>query len=849
MDGAARKNLASLIERDGAGNAASKRNPNTPKTYASNSMSEAERRARMSVRPTSLDFKRELQSRSNLVMPAKPAFIHRESLEQSGNSRPATTLRRVGDSGDLRAANTSTPTNANAIPIGSRISPASRVRAPTINQQFSASTPQSAIVNKTDRPWNLGTPKCILKSASLPPSTPSTGQQGNVDQHPSSIPQKQPGVTPSSTKTADNDLNGSHKRVKESKSSEDEGGDIRTSKPSRKKAKHAVEPNDVGHHVDDHHLRVHAKIKPQISEKGTQEIDLYVIRNPVRPSSTHMNDRHTVEIIHVSKAVLSSTIFSAYANELQAMRSDKKLNTIMEYLLALRKEDEPMADEKDEDGLSTCGGSPAKYRYFPEFLEIGYHRDDTHVPVQACVRLYGNTLAPTVVLKVLKEHGKDSEMDFWGRSVKDTNNILFKPEFRGPTVLATRSRILSHCKILEIEPKCDETQTQTPSKKPSLPLNNGTPLPSEPEEIQSLPKPATQLSLPAIRKAENQLLSSQRDVSEVMAELQNEKLAAEARDSKIKQKMKAYEELEKRTKSREEDVEKQEIDLKAQDKTLKDLEENFNARKKAIGGQEAVSKSLIDLEKKTKDLLIKEKYLDEKEKDLKDWQDEKQKLDVDLRDRRAAVMQRERDCNSRETRLAERENSVTARERKATDLDMEMKERYTTLISNESKIKQRELEFLRKETDASQRPIAPPRPFSLIIPLSLNSPNTEGETKFTFEKNYKIVPPGHPNTGKYARRAPEKRVYIEGKLFVVNRFLQEFTGTTGPILDPKIAVDGTLISGVISYAGLQLLKYEKDGILKLVQKFGNRSLFRFEARFFVSWYVYKEVEDRVDYTI
>ncbi|KAL5317568.1 hypothetical protein ACEPPN_014664 [Leptodophora sp. 'Broadleaf-Isolate-01'] len=847
MDVAAKKNLAPMISRDGVSKVPLNPNPNPPKPYIPNSISDAERRATMSARPTSLDFEMELQSRANRVMPARPARpapSPREKLEQSGNSRAPTTLRRVGESGDLRGANTSTPTNANAVPIGPRSSAVSRTRASTVSQQGPPSTSQPAIVNKTDIPRSFGAPRPFQKLASPPPSTPTASQLGSRDQHPSSSHQKQQDVTPPSTKITNTKVNGSHKRDNGSMSSGDEGGDIRTSQPLRKRAKHAVDPNHIGHHVDDDHLRVYAKIKPQLSEKGTQQIDLYVIRKPDRLSSTHVDDRHTVEIIHVSKAVLSSTVFPAHANELQGMKSDKKLGIIKEYLLTLEKE-----VEQDEDDMSTYTGSPAKYRYVPECLEIGYHRDDTDVPAQACVRLYGNNLTPTVAFKVLKEHGKDSNMDFSIRSVKDTNKILFKPEFRGPSMQGTRMKILSHFTRQEVEIKREESQT--PSKKSSLSPYNETPSSSEDSEnggdtiiVRARPPTlatyapsgedglAVDNAIAALRNAENQLLSSHRNLSEGIAELAKEKSAVEARDSKIKRKVEAYEELEKRIRSREEAVKKLEI-LEAREKTLRDLEENINAREKGIGGQEAVTKSLIDLEKK--------------EKDLKDWQDEKRTLEINLRERRDAVKKREDECNSRAASLAERDNFLTARETKTAALDKEMRERYTALASNESKVKQREVEVLRKETAASQQPIAsPPPPFSLTIPLSLSA---KTETKFQFEKSYVKIPLGHPNAGMYARRAPEKLVVIEGKRFAVNRFLQEFTGPAGPILDPNIEVDGKQIPGIIAYAGLQLLKYEKDGMLKLVQKFGNKSLYFFEARFFVSWYVYKEVEDRVDYTI
>lgn len=110
-----------------------------------------------------------------------------------------------------------------------------------------------------------------------------------------------------------------------------------------------------------------------------------------------------------------------------------------------------------------------------------------------------------------------------------------------------------------------------------------------------------------------------------------------------------------------------------------------------------------------------------------------------------------------------------------------------------------------------------------------------------------LIPVGMPNAGMYIWNSYSWEQNMDGKRFRIDRYLSDCTGDR-LVTNPSIAVDGGKMDKTEQVFGVDLDYYQKDGKLKLVQQFSAKSWVYEKSRFFVSWYVYKEI-DQPDWAI
>lgn len=187
------------------------------------------------------------------------------------------------------------------------------------------------------------------------------------------------------------------------------------------------------------------------------------------------------------------------------------------------------------------------------------------------------------------------------------------------------------------------------------------------------------------------------------------------------------------------------------------------------------------------------------------------------------------------------------------------KETMKLLDEREQNLKQREEELNKREAAlTSVHPSTPIRvsvpsaasqgtpqllgQFRLVIPLPLLPKNC------SFEEQYRLIPAGMPNAGMYMRQSGSRELTLDGKLFRAERILKEYT-LNQIVTNPTIAVDGVKLDKITQHGGYEWENYVKDDKLKLVQRFSTKSCVFDRSRVFVSWYVYKQIEDVPDFTI
>ncbi|KAL2068806.1 hypothetical protein VTL71DRAFT_15144 [Oculimacula yallundae] len=835
---------------------------------------------------------------------------HRDLLEKARRDKDR--RRRGSEAGSSHRGGSSTFDNPNLIPTGPSRTSTSRARSSTYFRPYTASTSQS-----------LGWQNSIAVAKSEPAqyipslssSTPTGASRGEADEGPSTMMQIKASRTPSQTKSQEMEVNGSGKRGMESRTSSDAGSDVQ---PIRKKIRHAANlenDNHIGQYADNPSVNVYAKIKPQVSSLGAPPIDLYIIEKARLSASTQLvTAPHAVTIIPPSKVQLSSTIFVSYANALEKLSGDKKIGLIRQYLQSLEKENEPMADEEakpepepelepeldvasdlemdeaeeqkegkkddnddeDTDDASVWGATPVKIRYVPESLQVGWHRDDTLVPVKALARLFGSSIKPTVQFQIIEgKESEDSEMDFSRITVKP-EKVLFNPEFNGPTIAGSKAKILARFTKQVVAVERRHNESPTPSKGSRSAASNAasasrvadedysTVSPHPPTPAHSVPAqdlPTTiEAAIAALRNAENHLLASDHVLGEKKAELEKQKLEAKARDISIDRKVEAHLELERRLKLQQEAVQKRETDLRTWENSLKSLEKQTAAREKALSEQENAMKDSTDFKER-------EKKLREKEDELKAWEEQNRKHEESFRERRKVLKGLEAnsktttsDLEIREKSLAVKEKSWKAKEKSLTTKEAALISLENSLIpkvaaatTRETDVTERETRVAKKEAAVSrQQPTQlPALRFSLTIPKLFRAGNEVIPSLTKLKEHFYMLPQDDPNAGFYARREEHStQVHLQYKgcttYFTTHQYLKEVTNEMNPVLDPKIEISGSILPGTIPYGKLKLVVYEKDdGFSTLVQEFGNESLYRVDTHYFVSWYVYKQVNNKL----
>ena len=382
----------------------------------------------------------------------------------------------------------------------------------------------------------------------------------------------------------------------------------------------------------------------------------------------------------------------------------------------------------------------------------------------------------------------------------------------------------------------------------------------------------------------------------------NAKAKQELRD-RVSERESDVEQLESRVKARETAVENLELELKVREEAIGTLEtskeeSNVTKEKEEIKAEQAkLATFRSDLEKEKSSLgdmrsawkneqESSNKALEKREDALAKRKTSIEEMDQRLKKRKDDILKREEDFNVKQQTLnaldtlssltdaqvmefiqknpiAQRiiRNNISKRVTKETETfkTEHAKEIKELLEEREQRLKQREDEFAKKEAAlTSVHPNTPIRlaapatasqgtpqllgQFGLVIPLRLLAKNC------SFEEQYRLIPAGMPNAGMYMRQSGSRELTLDGKLFRAERFLKEYT-VNQIVTNPTIAVDGVKLDKITQHGGYEWENYVKDDKSKLVQKFSTKSCVFDRSRVFVSWHVYKQIEDVPDFTI
>ncbi|CZS89533.1 uncharacterized protein RAG0_00891 [Rhynchosporium agropyri] len=689
--------------------------------------------------------------------------------------------------------------------------------------------------------------------------------------------------------------------------SEDEGGAIRSIQQARKKRRRSgtqYESHVIGHHIDEPLISILAKWKV------SQTVMVYALKSPDLPASITDSTRwlqlvNNNSLVRVEKVVLSSIIFQVPDDELQQMSSDEKFTLIKDYVSGKQKEMVGCSDNEEEMDDREL----VKYTYTPKYLAVGVDRDDPLVPIQARVYIHFSNVSPSVMFKVLPEESKDSDYDFTVSAIRNPYTIRFKSEFQRDSLEETKEEIFKRFTRHVIDPgepleyhtsrlysltkfallEMEEIRILRRKDRYATPIVASDDDDDEPRDTiivrrrQANESPsktadtgiyAVETAISAMRVAEKELLKSHQDIVAQKAVLSMKQSATDTGDAAFKRKIVEHDTLKAKVKSREKNVTKREADLIVREDAMKESVICINAREEALGFLETANQrsfkkqqydrtqSIDEREKAVEKRLVavqeKEKLLEENDDAIAKRGDLVKQDQVANKPQSSEPMQILSSLTDGELYQLIRNN-----EKAKGVMTRAVKNKVVVQIDNLSKkipdikkfLDQQEEESKEERVDskdtaltaptvlatanAADTFLAPSSQFLQFVPQPLLLPHT------TFGNNYELIPEGEPNAGMY-KRTFTRDINHEGKRYRISRILLECT-SLAEVTNPVFAIDGEKLGEVMHHNELEFDCYEKDGMRKLVQRLGKKSWFFDKARFFVSWYVYKEIV--ADYSI
>ncbi|CZT08194.1 uncharacterized protein RCO7_09341 [Rhynchosporium graminicola] len=422
---------------------------------------------------------------------------------------------------------------------------------------------------------------------------------------------------------------------------------------------------------------------------------------------------------------------------------------------------------------------------------------------------------------------------------------------------------------------------------------------------------AVETAISAMRVAEKELFKSHQDIVAQKAVLSMKQSATDTRDAAFKRKIVEHDTLEAKVKSREKNVTKREADLIVREDAMNESVICINAREEALGFLETANQFKSDVDKAKAEIESEKNLLIQRESDLSRdkiiLRDNREAFKKQQYDRTQSIDEREKAVEKRlvavqekEELLEENDDAIAKRgdlvkqdegatkpqssepmqilssltdeelyqlirnnEKAKSVMTRAVKNKVVVQIDNLSKkipdikkfLDQQGKESKEEKVDskdtaltaptvlatanAADTFLAPSSQFLQFVPQPLLLPHT------TFGNNYELIPEGEPNAGMY-KRTFTRDINHEGKRYRISRILLECT-SLAEVTNPVFAIDGEKLGEVMLHNELDFDCYEKDGMRKLVQRLGKKSWFFDKARFFVSWYVYKEIV--ADYSI
>ncbi|KAJ5054035.1 uncharacterized protein L3040_000320 [Drepanopeziza brunnea f. sp. 'multigermtubi'] len=621
----------------------------------------------------------------------------------------------------------------------------------------------------------------------------------------------------------------------------DESGEIPTSQPS-KKAKQLRDGEElvvIGCHSEEPCIAVYAKLKvPRPNAEPMTYI--YTRKNQNFPKSD-MDEQRWKDLIPpnrsvaIGKVTLSSVLFPKYIDELRTATNRRKLEIINEFLFAK----ESFEEHKDDEQHSASAARTRRV-YDPEYILVGSHRQDSSAPVQAHIATHPVGSTPQISFIVSKNHGQPSKMDSSRRYIKDIGNVLFYPEFVKDTFNETINEILPRFTWKDTELTVDRSEidaesytegdgqacgsddelTGTMVASRSYPGKSRDPISTQTlveydSESRALPRGGHAVDTPSnMDRSESWAvdLYDADDLPGFPTNLEKARIASMTAAALYDQQVRTYcRSLE----SQNSKLASERGALDDQRKALDLLRNDLQTREKVLNEQQAESNELAG------EIKSWEEQKKRQESELKFQKDEVGKQVEENERLLRAVKQREEDFEARKNALTQRPQGIRAMglatARPATPV----------------------------RTLGAIQPVPTSPVLSIIIPKALVL-----ETK-TFWSSYTKIPPGEDNEGYYWRMANPKNINIRGKKYLETRFLLEISSETSVITNPKLAVEGKIVGQPLAFSEKELIQYEHMGRSKMVQKYGPKSFYYLDTlgtvkpRFFISWYVYKEVEFRI----
>ncbi|KAI9055731.1 hypothetical protein LZ554_000672 [Drepanopeziza brunnea f. sp. 'monogermtubi'] len=678
-------------------------------------------------------------------------------------------------------------------------------------------------------------------------STPkSQGKQRRAGESPTPSPSKVHNLTTPGKKLFAGLITGNKRaRTDERSISEgmpaDESGEIHTSQPS-KKAKQLRDGEElvvIGCHSEEPRIAVYAKLKvPRPNAEPTAYI--YTRKNPNFPKSD-MDEHRWKDLIPpnrsvaIGKVTLSSALFPKYIDELRTAINSRKLGIINEFLFAKERVEEHKDDEQHSASVART-----RRVYEPEYILVGSYRQDSSSPILAHVATHPVGFTPHVSFIVSKTHGQPSKMNCSRQYIKDIGNVLFYPEFVKDTFDETRNEILLRFTWEDTELPVDRSEIDAESytegdsqacgsddelagtmvASRSYPGKSRDPISTQTlvehdSESRALPRGGHAVDTPSnMDRSETWAvdLYDADDLPEFPTNLENARIASMTAAAVYDQQVRTYC---RNLESQNSKLARERGALDDQRKTLDLLRNDFETREKVLSEQQAEFNELAG--------------------EMKSWKGQKKRQEAELKSQKDEVKKQVE------------ENERMLRAVKQREEDFEARKNAPTQRPQGSRAMG--LATARSATPVRTLGAIQPVPTSPVLSIIIPKPLVLG-TK-TFSTSYIKIPPGEDNEGYYWRMANPKNINIRGKKYLETRFLLEISSETSVITNPKLAVVGKIVGQPFVLSDKELTQYEHMGRSKMVQKFGPKSFCYLDTsgtqklRFFVSWYVYKEVEFRI----